>query len=84
MPRAGRLRRRPNAVIADKAYSSRAIRQVLRGRGIRAVIPEQVDQNSPAEEFPILAVNLAVPLGIALTARTQALTSDRRRPPNLP
>lgn len=30
---AGRPRRRPDAVIADKAYSSRAIRQVLRRRG---------------------------------------------------
>lgn len=43
---AGRPRRRPDAVIADKAYSSRAIRQVLRGRGIRAVIPERADQKA--------------------------------------
>ncbi|MEU0404810.1 IS5 family transposase [Streptomyces sp. NPDC006197] len=38
--------RRPNAVIADKAYSSRAIRQVLRRRGIQAVIPERADQKA--------------------------------------
>ncbi|MCX4774675.1 IS5 family transposase [Streptomyces sp. NBC_01285] len=42
----GRPRSRPDAVIADKAYSSRAIRQTLRRRGIRAVIPERVDQKA--------------------------------------
>lgn len=43
---AGRPRRRPDAVIADKAYSSRAIRQALRRRGIRAVVPERSDQKA--------------------------------------
>ncbi|KUM72734.1 transposase [Streptomyces griseorubiginosus] len=42
--RRGRPRTRPEAVLADKAYSSRAIRQYLRGRGIRAVIPVPTDQ----------------------------------------
>jgi transposase len=48
VPRAGvgRPRRRPDVVIADKAYSSRAIRQRLRRRGIRAVIPERTDQKA--------------------------------------
>ncbi|MFG2546456.1 IS5 family transposase [Streptomyces sp. NPDC048594] len=41
---AGRPRRRPETVIADKAYSSRAIRTGLRRRGIRAVVPERSDQ----------------------------------------
>jgi transposase len=45
---AGRPRRRPEAVIADKAYSSRAIRQALRGRAIRAVIPERSDRRPTA------------------------------------
>lgn len=40
----GRPRTRPDAVLADKAYSSRAIRAELRRRGIRAVIPEPRDQ----------------------------------------
>lgn len=40
----GRPRTRPDAVRGDKAYSSRAIRQHLRGRGIKAVIPEPRDQ----------------------------------------
>ncbi|MEU8976778.1 IS5 family transposase [Streptomyces monashensis] len=43
---AGRPRRRPDVVIPDKAYSSRAIRRALRGRGIRAVIPERADQKA--------------------------------------
>jgi len=42
----GRPRSRPDTVIADKAYSSRAIRQVLRRCGIRAVIPERADQKA--------------------------------------
>jgi transposase len=40
----GRPRTRPDAVRADKAYSSRAIRTHLRARGIKAVIPEPDDQ----------------------------------------
>ncbi|WP_307480048.1 IS5 family transposase [Microbacterium trichothecenolyticum] len=40
----GRPRTRPDAVRGDKAYSSRAIRAHLRGRGIKAVIPEPRDQ----------------------------------------
>ena len=40
----GRPRTRPQAVLGDKAYSSRAIRAELRQRGIVAVIPERADQ----------------------------------------
>ena len=40
----GRPRTRPARVLADKAYSSRAIRSHLRRRGIRATIPEPADQ----------------------------------------
>jgi transposase len=39
-----RARTRPDAVMGDKAYSSRANRSLLRGRGIKAVIPEPSDQ----------------------------------------
>ncbi|MFI7140719.1 IS5 family transposase [Streptomyces massasporeus] len=42
----GRPRTRPDMVLADKAYSSRAIRNHLRRRGIRAVIPERADQQA--------------------------------------
>jgi putative transposase len=40
----GRPRTRPQALLADKAYSSRAARANLRSRGIVAVIPEPSDQ----------------------------------------
>jgi len=40
----GRPRTRPDSVLADKAYSSRAIRAELRRRGIVTVIPEPRDQ----------------------------------------
>ncbi|MFJ9203036.1 IS5 family transposase [Streptomyces flaveolus] len=40
----GRPRRRPDHVIADKAYSSRGFRSYLRQRGIAHTIPEKIDQ----------------------------------------
>jgi transposase len=39
-----RARTRPEAVMGDKAYSSRANRAMLRERGIKAVIPKPSDQ----------------------------------------
>jgi len=41
---AGRPRRRPDRVLADKAYSSKANRAYLRRRGIKATIPIKADQ----------------------------------------
>ena len=40
----GRPRTRPERVLGDKAYSSRAIRSYLRRRRIVATIPEPADQ----------------------------------------
>jgi transposase len=40
----GRPRTRPDRVLADKAYSSRANRAYLRQRGIAATVPEPSDQ----------------------------------------
>lgn len=40
----GRPRTRPDRLRGDKAYSSKAIRQHLRDRGIESVIPEPRDQ----------------------------------------
>jgi transposase len=40
----GRPRTRPERVLADKAYSSRANRAYLRRRGIKATIPVKADQ----------------------------------------
>lgn len=42
----GRPRTRPEAVIADKGYPSRANRVYLAGRGIRSVIPDREDQKA--------------------------------------
>ncbi|OWA02628.1 hypothetical protein B9W68_29725 [Streptomyces sp. CS227] len=39
-----RLRRTPPRVLGDEAYSSRAIRHMLRRRGIAVTIPERRDQ----------------------------------------
>ncbi len=41
---AGRARTRPDQLCADKAYSAKAHRTLLRRRGIRVVIPERADQ----------------------------------------
>ncbi|MBE1496345.1 transposase [Amycolatopsis lexingtonensis] len=40
----GRARSRPDRVLADKAYSSRANRAYLRRRGIACTIPQPADQ----------------------------------------
>lgn len=40
----GRPRTRPDRALGDKAYSSRANRELLRRRGVQAVIPEPDDQ----------------------------------------
>ena len=40
----GRPRTRPDALLGDKAYSSRAIRALLRAKRVRVVIPQPSDQ----------------------------------------
>jgi transposase len=40
----GRPRTRPDALLGDKAYSSRAIRTLLRAKRVKAVIPQPSDQ----------------------------------------
>ena len=45
-PGPGRPRVRPEHVIADKGYSSKAIRADLRRRGIGHTIPERADQRA--------------------------------------
>src|SRR6266498_2659555 len=44
--RRGRPRTRPDQVLADKAYTSRANRRYLRRRGIKATIPSKADQDA--------------------------------------
>lgn len=45
-PGGGRPRTRPDRVLADKAYTSRANRVHLRRRGIKATIPTKADQDA--------------------------------------
>ena len=40
----GRPRTTPQALLADKAYSAKAHRDLLRARGVKVVIPERADQ----------------------------------------
>ncbi|MBM9469626.1 transposase, partial [Nakamurella leprariae] len=40
----GRARTRPDAVIADRAYSAGTYRRALHARGIKVVIPEKSDE----------------------------------------
>ncbi len=42
----GRPRTRPDAVIADKAYSNSIIRNYLSARGIKAVIPQKSNEKN--------------------------------------
>ena len=44
VPGRGRPRKRPNRLLADKGYPSRADRAWLAGRGIKATIPDKADQ----------------------------------------
>lgn len=44
IPTGRRPRSRPDAVLADKAYSHPSTRKALRDKGIRAVIPQRSDQ----------------------------------------
>ena len=45
-PGGGRPRTRPDRVLADKAYTSKANRAHLRRRGIKATIPSKTDQDA--------------------------------------
>src|SRR5690625_5837420 len=45
----GRPRTRPEAVVADKAYSSGKTRKMLAARGVRSVIPQKSDETRSEE-----------------------------------
>jgi transposase len=45
-PGGGRPRTRPDRVLADRAYTSKASRGYLRRRGIKATIPSKSDQDA--------------------------------------
>src|SRR6266496_4149774 len=83
-PWGGPPRIRPDHVLADKAYSSKEIRDYLAGRTIRATIPERADQQHhrvrrrrPAPAFDPTPTGTATSSNAASTSSTP----PRRRHP---
>ncbi len=66
----GRPRTRPERVAADKGYSSMKIRTYLRRRGIKAAIPERIDQRPHPQGREPLPTR---PGGLPATQRRRAL-----------
>jgi len=47
--KSGRVRRRPEQLVADKAYDARSLRKYLRNKGVKVCIPERV--RKPDDQF---------------------------------
>ncbi len=47
--KAGRIRKRPDQLVADKAYDARSLRKYLRNKGVKPCIPER--KRSATDQF---------------------------------
>ena len=73
----GHLKCRPNAVLGDKAYSSQSIRNDLKRRGIKAVIPFKSNEKASRDARRKLNIDLYKRRNVV--ERAFAFLKDHRR-----
>jgi transposase len=78
VPTGGRPRKRPDALLADKAYSHPSTREALRGRRIPTVIPQRSDQIAARQKRGLDPVRLFQPTSSPLF-RPETTPIDRHR-----